>query len=258
LLFGRGRFALRGRMPARRRAGKLIAMFRHLRRWTISCLCVACALTYLGVTVLRFRAERVYDEGIAVGGGSWEFGARSGGPGLGVAFYRGRSELRGVQTWCYRTSGQADRHAGKMADHVRHRLTWSAGADLEYGTYRLALRPDGSTAERQDPDVGLRSPVISYWTAQHVPHEWVMAATALPPLVWAVRRVRRSAVRRRRARQGLCVNCGYDLRGNPERCSECGQAAPDHERRTADGHLSPVTGPAAVGLNGAKPTGEAD
>ena len=29
--------------------------------------------------------------------------------------------------------------------------------------------------------------------------------------------------RRKRKKLGLCVGCGYDLRGSKERCSECGQ-----------------------------------
>jgi hypothetical protein len=51
-----------------------------------------------------------------------------------------------------------------------------------------------------------------------VPWYGVALATACPPLLWCVRRLRV----RRRTRRGLCRNCGYDLRASPERCPECG------------------------------------
>ncbi len=51
---------------------------------------------------------------------------------------------------------------------------------------------------------------------------YVVGLFALAPLAWAaaLRRRRRGA---RRARAGLCPDCGYDLRATPGRCPECGR-----------------------------------
>jgi hypothetical protein len=59
-------------------------------------------------------------------------------------------------------------------------------------------------------------------------------AAALGPMVllcgaypWAVawRKVRDKRMRRERVRQGLCAECGYDLRASAGRCPECGTVA---------------------------------
>jgi hypothetical protein len=42
------------------------------------------------------------------------------------------------------------------------------------------------------------------------------------PVWWMMRRVGTS----RRSRQGLCRQCGYDLRASPSRCPECGAQVP--------------------------------
>ena len=55
-------------------------------------------------------------------------------------------------------------------------------------------------------------------------YRWCAAATAALPALWLAARTRRVAVRRRRARRGLCPGCGYDLRAT-RRCSECGAKA---------------------------------
>ncbi|MGB7158506.1 MAG: hypothetical protein WBD40_10605 [Tepidisphaeraceae bacterium] len=52
---------------------------------------------------------------------------------------------------------------------------------------------------------------------------WLIACiTAGAPsyLLWRARRV---LLRGERARRGLCIACGYDLRGTPAQCPECGR-----------------------------------
>ena len=82
-------------------------------------------------------------------------------------------------------------------------------------------------------DPGQLPPIRDFWHDKldvpvwSGPHWWLVTATALPPLAWLGVRTRRTLVLRRRKRLGLCLNCGYDLRGSPGgRCSECGEAVP--------------------------------
>jgi hypothetical protein len=59
-------------------------------------------------------------------------------------------------------------------------------------------------------------------TITRVPYGTLAVLLAIPA---AVRAAVVSALwvrRRRRARGGLCLTCGYDLRNSPERCPECG------------------------------------
>jgi len=55
-----------------------------------------------------------------------------------------------------------------------------------------------------------------------VPIWFAMLLLATLPAVEA-RRIVRNRRRNRRARLGLCVQCGYDLRASPDRCPECGK-----------------------------------
>ncbi len=65
-----------------------------------------------------------------------------------------------------------------------------------------------------------------FWMVE-VPYWLIVLVTAILPVrVFVQRRQRRS-----RERSGHCLACGYDLRGSPRRCPECGATAGGDARR---------------------------
>ena len=67
--------------------------------------------------------------------------------------------------------------------------------------------------ESPNPSYG-RFRLESIW----MPYWVVVGVTAVLP----IRRYAKWRSRRRRSARGLCLECGYDLRGTPDRCPECG------------------------------------
>ena len=55
-----------------------------------------------------------------------------------------------------------------------------------------------------------------------MPYWFVLLVPAVLPAMWSWRFWTHAACRRHRIRNGLCLQCGYDLRATPSRCPECG------------------------------------
>ena len=83
------------------------------------------------------------------------------------------------------------------------------------GKKDLWMELDGQTYTTADRMTEY-SVVVPWWS-------FVAIGLILPP--FALRRFRRARRWRRRVREGLCAQCGYDLRATPGRCPECGTAA---------------------------------
>ena len=82
---------------------------------------------------------------------------------------------------------------------------------VERGSWRIGFYGVKATGAK----AGVFAVVVSYRMLFCVVFALVL------PVVW-FRRVRPTMKARNRRRRGLCTGCGYDLRGSPERCSECG------------------------------------
>jgi hypothetical protein len=102
---------------------------------------------------------------------------------------------------------ETDAWTQRLSDFVKGTSLYrETAAALGFGYVEMSVEAvdGGATTQR-----GVWLPMWSVW----LPLAWVAAV-----------RARRTLRLRRRRRDGLCVACGYDLRGSADRCPECGLA----------------------------------
>ena len=108
------------------------------------------------------------------------------------------------------------------------------GPDMSYDPPRWMTCPAASAPEHHVPRFARYR---RYWAAA-VPL-WLPACLFATTSAAGLRRAARA---RRRATDGLCRECGYDLRATPERCPECGTRAPE-PTAAEQAHLAPAFRP---------------
>jgi hypothetical protein len=206
-------------------------MIGRLIRWTFTATCAASLLACLFTAFLWFHARRVYRD-------SAEATVRR-------TYVWATSDRDGVSAWIirgWRWPVPLSVRSAADADQVEYYVLWITRADWQRafgrngafttGTAAAWVAPDGTpprVSGHWNPMFQLQtSPPMPAWVVTNAPHWAIIVLTSLAPLAWALLRLRRRQSLRRRARLGLCLHCGYDLRAcrDSGRCSECGEAIP--------------------------------
>ena len=109
--------------------------------------------------------------------------------------------------------------------------------------YRLTSLKGGTI------NLGRQSPSVFGFRWHRYRHSWSNMGASLTLPLWApffatavcttafVSRFRYYGRRMKRRRRGSCEQCGYDLRGSPERCPECGLVA-EHDLTAKDAEVA--------------------
>jgi hypothetical protein len=111
---------------------------------------------------------------------------------------------------------------GKLSAFVESHLSYYGGRGATGPYYSSAPRaqflPTGSWLQRRG--FGF-APATQPWDPDLVvslPNWFLAAMLAILPSL----QIRAALRLRHRRREGLCLQCGYDLRASPDRCPECG------------------------------------
>jgi hypothetical protein len=124
------------------------------------------------------------------------------------------AELRGPQYQVPAPLGL--RHVTEPPSDAEAEGIWMFVLNVDPGDTFIHESKAGFILTRYRP----RSGGYSYTTVV-IPIWSVVAASAVPPVLWFVGRSRRG----RRDALGRCRQCDYDLRATPGRCPECGHSA---------------------------------
>jgi hypothetical protein len=90
-------------------------------------------------------------------------------------------------------------------------------------THRYNVAVPNANAMARFAAIGRAVPPMTHLRYVGVPYWLIVALLGAGPAL----RIVASFARRRGRRGGHCRTCGYDLRATPDRCPECGTAAPD-------------------------------
>jgi len=118
------------------------------------------------------------------------------------------------------------RYGGRYSDHPaknpgwQHSMLEAPGGGGPWTSRQFRINVDRSGFNRPS----------ERWGSIHITvgHFLIALVFSVPPILWMVKRRRR--MRLAAVTAGKCPTCGYDMRANLERCSECGTSLPDQFR----------------------------
>lgn len=187
---------------------------RRLLRWGLELSAVASALLFAAAVAAWAHSHSHWDRA------RWY--DVSGTHGVGAAASSGTLDL-----WALDDTDQPGDAGGQGAAGSSSLAGFSgeseAGAVEPYGfNLRMGSRPVWGFAGlhflRRDTPFVERALLVPFWLPA--------CLFAVLPAVRGYRAVVRFRRWRRRAREGCCPACGYDLRATPDRCPECGAVPP--------------------------------